>query len=179
MKPGPKGPSKWTAEVINGEIAERLLAFFERPESLFLEAFCVEQGFPREYLARWNSDENPVFRDALAMANTIQAARLLEQAVRSQLNARVACLILQAKHGFSTKSEVTVHEPQDDYESKARAATEALMAAKPADPQKAREWLAEIQQNGEEVAREAAQRAMELVDMMATATSLNTAIIDG
>jgi hypothetical protein len=112
------------------------------------------------------------------MVRTIQSARLLDGSIHSRLNARIACLLLQSVHGYSARSEVTVHEPQDR-ETKVRAAAEALMTAKPADPGRAREWLNEIMQNPDDIAREAAEQVINMVNMLEMVKNMPTAIVGG
>jgi hypothetical protein len=187
-KGGPKGPWRWTEEAIR-EKADSLARFFdEDPEALFLESWCVQERIPVQYVARWAS-ENEYFAEVLARVSTAQGSRLLEMSSRTikdergssyyKLNPRVAILVLQCRHGFTTQQELIVSTPAHSEYERTEAARKALESAMPAALPEAKEWLAKICVDGaDEATKTAAEQLLTKIDMEQDVERAGSALCD-
>jgi hypothetical protein len=176
-KPGPKAPSRWTAEVVE-EMAGRLVAYFEKPDALFLESWCAEEGIPIEYPSRLAA-RNEAFADAMAVVAAVQCSRLLEGGIHGRLNSKICALVLTARFQFVTKSDLTLRTPEETADERIRHQAETLMRLLPQDPTEARLKLEEFRQSDDEIVIAAVDHAEQLLTMLEQTKSLGSAVVNG
>ncbi|HSW00321.1 MAG TPA: hypothetical protein VLI39_09130 [Sedimentisphaerales bacterium] len=96
--------------------------FFGSADTLFFESWAVSEGIHMRQVRRLvEADEG--FAETFERCGAIQASRLLEGStrpmpttgnhVRYAVNPRTAILVLQAKHSYNQRSEVTISEAPD------------------------------------------------------------------
>jgi len=114
---GAKGRSgrrpKWDENAIE-EAAESLLDWLEAdPENhLWFKDWAIENNLPPEYLSRW-SERNPIFRQAMQMAEMAQEARLVNGGLKNRLNSRIVALVLESRHRWAGRQQLAVEMPAD------------------------------------------------------------------
>lgn len=77
QKCGPKGPSKWTQEVIEAQAKTMIEWYSNNPRALTLDGYAVSQGVWRQRLYEW-ATVNDSFSDALKLAESILAERAVQ-----------------------------------------------------------------------------------------------------
>ena len=106
-KPGPKGPSKWTAERIREE-AEALAEWCDTSiDNVWFKSFALERGYPPQYLSEWaartDEDGNPLhpeFLEAYKKAETRQEQRLVQGGVMGLFNPTMCIFVLKNRHNW-------------------------------------------------------------------------------
>ncbi|MEN6338432.1 MAG: hypothetical protein ABFE01_29600, partial [Phycisphaerales bacterium] len=186
-KGGPKGPWRWTEEAIR-EKADSLARFFdEDPEALYLESWCVQERIPVQYIRYFS--QNEYFASVLERVLAVQGSRLLEMSSRTikdergssyyKLNPRVAILVLQCRHGYTTQQELIVSTPLHSEYERTEAARKALESAMPAALPEAREWLTKISLDGtDEATKTAAEQLLTKMDIEQDVERAGSALCD-
>lgn len=159
-------------------MAESLLAYFDKPDSLFLESWCAEEQIPLEYVSRFAA-QNEIFADALALVSARQCSRLLEGGVHNRLNSKIVALVLTSRFQFAPKADVTLRPAEETADERIRGQTETLLRLLPKDVTEARLKLDEFRQSKDEVVRAAVDRAQQLLTMCEQAESVESAVVDG
>ncbi|MBP7051598.1 MAG: hypothetical protein KBE65_11330 [Phycisphaerae bacterium] len=168
-------PTVWTDEVIE-EKAKSLLAYFENPDSLFLEAWCAQEKLRVEYVSQWAA-QNEVFADALALVSTTQCARLLEGGVHNKLNSKVVSLVLQSRHGFNPRSDVTLRAAEPTEEDEVRQQAQTLVRVLPSAPAEARIQLQELR-SADQIGQRTVDETLRLIDLLERARQTETGIVE-
>lgn len=103
----------WGDEQIE-EAAESLLDWLEAdPENhLWFKDWAIENNLPPEYLSRW-SERNPIFRQAMGVAEMAQEARLVNGGLKNRLNARIVALVLESRHRWAGRQQLAVEMPAE------------------------------------------------------------------
>ncbi len=167
-------PRVWTDEVIE-EKATSLLKFFENEDHLFLETWCAQERIPVEYVSVW-AGQNELFSNALSLVATVQCSRLLEGGVSSKLNSKIVALVLQSRHGFNPRSDVTLRTAEPNEEDEVRHQVEALMYVLPSDPAEARIQLQELRTNGQ-IGQKTMDETIRLIDLLERARQTEPGIV--
>jgi len=155
---GVKGRSgrkpRWGDEEIE-EAADSLLDWLEAdPENhLWFKDWAIENNLPPEYLSRW-SERNPIFRQAMGVAEMAQEARLVNGGLKNRLNARIVALVLESRHRWVSRQQLAVEMPAE--------------TRLPASVEDADKVIREVQEHK--------RRLEEIVEM---AKRVGTAIVDG
>lgn len=104
QKRGPKGPSKWTDEVVE-RIADELVAWFKSsPANWYLMQFAIEYDYLACYFDDW-AHRNEKFNVALKKAKQIQEARLVQLALARKVDTTMAIFALKNVAGWRDKQE--------------------------------------------------------------------------
>ena len=106
-KKGPKGPSKYTREVIN-KYADELLEWIEKPDNFWLGKFASDVvGTDRRQLLRF-ADKNEKFRLALKKAKQVQENKLVLGGLLKRFHSTIVIFALKNVAGWRGKKEVEV-----------------------------------------------------------------------
>ncbi|HSW01324.1 MAG TPA: hypothetical protein VLI39_14205 [Sedimentisphaerales bacterium] len=97
-------PVVWTAERIQ-ELGERLLAWSQNPDNLFLKEFTAGENIPASHLARF-AGANPAFAEVMELVSDRLETRLLRGGLNSTHNHNIVKLICVAKYGYTEKTDV-------------------------------------------------------------------------
>lgn len=118
----PAKPTVYTPQRV-AELRDSMVQyFFDCTDNLFFESWAVTEGIHMRQVRRLVEADDE-FAEAFERCSTLQASRLLEGStrplptvgnhVRYAANPRTAILVLQAKHSYGQKSEVTISETPD------------------------------------------------------------------
>lgn len=158
----PAKPTVYTPQRI-AELKDSMVRYFDSSDSLFFESWAVSEGIHMRQVRRLvEADEG--FAETFERCGAIQASRLLEGStrpmpttgnhVRYAVNPRTAILVLQAKHSYGLKSEVTVSEP-----------SEGLQLDSP--------------ENCDKAIRQAQERKQQLTEMLEQARTIGSIVVGG
>jgi hypothetical protein len=159
-------------------MAESLLAYFEKPDSLFLESWCAQEGIPLEYISRFAA-QNETFADALALVSATQCSRLLEGGVHNRLNSKIVALVLASRFAFTAKTDVTLRTDEQTADERIRQQSETLLQLLPKDVTEARLKLDEFRHSDDEILTAAVDRAEQMLAMCEEAESIESSLVDG
>ncbi|MBN2130304.1 MAG: hypothetical protein JW741_12450 [Sedimentisphaerales bacterium] len=117
----PCRPDKYTPTTV-AALTQSLENYFDSTDALYFETWAAREGLHMRQVHRI-ADANPEFAETFARMGAVQASRLLEGSTRpadtttNQLryavNPKMACLVLQAKHGYKTQQELAVEVSTD------------------------------------------------------------------
>lgn len=110
---GVKGRSgrkpKWDDSAIEAA-AEDLLLWLEDENNLWFRDWAIGSGLYPEVLSRW-STKNAVFRQAMAVAEMVQEARLVRGGLLNKFNSRIVALCLEHRHNWASRQQLSVETP--------------------------------------------------------------------
>ncbi len=88
------------------EEADRLLAWMELPESIFLKSFAVERKYHPNRLQEF-ADKNQKFSGVLELAKSWQESRLITYSLFNKINCGMTKFVLANHHGYCEKTQVS------------------------------------------------------------------------
>lgn len=91
-------PRIWTDEIIEKE-AEELLEWLKKPGNFYFDDFCIEKGYPTEYLPQW-ANRNDKFRKAYKMARTVQKRTIAKNAMFKKFDSSFSKWFLSCNYGM-------------------------------------------------------------------------------
>lgn len=179
-------PVKYDRAFIDGFGADMEQWFLENPSHVFFEEFVSSRGLHMRQCRRF-CETSPEFAEAWERCACLQAARILSMSGITQftpkgqtffaLNPRIAVLLLQSKHGYTTKEEVTLKAPEADEYTRIEAARRTLEQTMPQGLPKAREWLQSIQAGTDAVTAAAAEQILARFDLEQQALAAGDALV--
>jgi len=105
-KTGPKGPSKWTDEVIENLADRILITFYENYQIMIMEQLCSNLRIPVEYISRFSA-KNKKFCQAVKEIEPGLTSRLFESGATGEINPTMAIMGLKnAGTKWRDKTEV-------------------------------------------------------------------------
>jgi hypothetical protein len=102
---GGRPKTKWTDEEIEKE-ADAFWEWLQRPESIWFESFCIERGYPPDYIARW-AKVNDKFDRVYTFAQGWQKNKLIEGGLTSKFNSGFCKFVMSNTCGWTEKQHLT------------------------------------------------------------------------
>lgn len=109
-KRGPKGPSKYTDEVLD-ELAKDMIKWFKKEGNFWIGEFAAENDMLREQLwelAHRREPKHEEFSNAYMRARELQETKLVRMGIQKRnFDSRFVKFVLQNNHDWKEKSERT------------------------------------------------------------------------
>jgi len=99
-------PREWTHDLIE-EMADRFEAFMSRPDSIWYEDFCLEQGIDPDLLTKW-SKINEKFNGVYVRSKVWQKSKLVKGGLLNDYNSSFTKFVMANTCGWSDKQETKV-----------------------------------------------------------------------
>lgn len=124
-------PEKWTKEILD-QLAKKLEAWMQKPDSLYIKTFCFQENFLHSQGGEF-ALKSPEFSTVWGRTKSWQEQRLIQYALEKKTSDSFTKFLLINKHGFKEKTEIsgnaaspfvvlldrigaTATNPLDDYE---------------------------------------------------------------
>lgn len=104
-KRGPKGPSKYTEDVLN-KWADELIEFMSSPENFWFKDFAILKGVHSSEL-RNLSENHEKLSKALKKAHEIQESKIAKMAMNGTFNASMSIFALKNVAGWRDTQDIT------------------------------------------------------------------------
>ena len=99
-------PKEWTPELIE-EMADRFNAFMNRPDAIWYEDFCLEQGIDPDLLSKW-AKTNERFNGVYIRSKVWQKSKLVRGGLLNEYNSGFTKFVMANTCGWAEKSESKV-----------------------------------------------------------------------
>jgi hypothetical protein len=96
-------PREWTDELIE-EMADRFETFMGRPDSIWYEDFCLEQGINPVLLGKW-AKVNERFGEVYEKSKSWQKSKLVKGGLLNNYNASFTKFVMANTCGWSERQE--------------------------------------------------------------------------
>lgn len=170
------------------ELAKSLEQYFGDPDNLWFESWMRENRLHSGTILRVR-DRFAWFNELWMQMANVQASRLLEWCCKPKtdkdgrsyyrINPKLAMMVLQSKHGYSWRADLSV-APADDPYRLAEAARQKLEAEAPQEPDQRRAWLQRQLESTTDVGTKlAVAQLLEQLEMAEQAKALGPALVDG
>lgn len=110
-------PLRYTEGYIN-ELADGLIEWSKRPDTLYFKRFCLENNMPSQEISDL-CNRSSRFSEAVKFATDMQEIKLVEGAINKSFSHNMSQFVLFNKHGWRTKEK---EEQASDTEKEAVSA---------------------------------------------------------
>lgn len=96
-------PIKYTKELLD-ELADKFIAWSNRPDTIYFKRFCLENNIPVQYMAELCALSER-FSEAYKHALEMQETKMIEGSISKAYSSHMSQFVLINKHGWRSKEK--------------------------------------------------------------------------